>query len=198
MLLDIPCVLFAGGKSSRMGEDKALLPFSTFKTLTEFQLSKLNQIFKTVYISCKDKSKFNFEANYIEDIATDEVFAPTLGFISAFNALKEESFFVISVDTPFISKTEIEQILKEDDDSLDACVAKTEQGIHPMCGVYHRSLENKFLKMLRENNHKLGYLLKNSQSKFSFFKEEQAFLNLNHPHEYKKALDILAINTTSL
>ena len=66
-MLDIPCVIFAGGKSSRMGEDKALLPFAEFNTLTEFQLTRLKKIFKTVYISCKDKTLFEFDANFIED-----------------------------------------------------------------------------------------------------------------------------------
>lgn len=44
MLLDIPCVIFAGGKSSRMGEDKALLPFGNFKTLTQYQLTRLQKV----------------------------------------------------------------------------------------------------------------------------------------------------------
>ncbi|MDQ1268445.1 MAG: molybdenum cofactor guanylyltransferase, partial [Campylobacterota bacterium] len=69
-MFDIPCVIFAGGKSSRMGKDKSLLPFGTFDTLTEFQLNRLGKIFKNVYISCKEKSKFNFEAEFIEDIKT--------------------------------------------------------------------------------------------------------------------------------
>jgi len=200
MLLNIPCVIFAGGKSSRMGEDKALLPFSSFTTLTEFQLFKLKQIFKTVYISCKDKSRFDFEANFIEDIEQEVLYAPTLGFIAAFEKIQEDSFFAISVDTPFVGRREIQKILTEDTKNLDACIAKTELGIHPLCGIYHRSLETNFLMMSEKNQHKLGYLLKTSQTKYIHFDNEQVFLNLNHPHEYKKALEILDsnINTTSL
>ena len=48
-MIDIPCVIFAGGKSSRMGEDKALLAFGEFPTLTQFQLNKLQKIFKNVH-----------------------------------------------------------------------------------------------------------------------------------------------------
>jgi len=110
MILDTPCILFAGGKSSRMGEDKALLPFSPFKTLTEFQYTRLQEIFKNVYISCKDKKKFDFEANFIEDLQNSEIYAPTSGFIAAFNRLKEDKIFVLSVDTPFVSHKEIEAI----------------------------------------------------------------------------------------
>ena len=95
-MFDIPCVIFAGGKSSRMGEDKALLPFSTFDTLTEFQHSRLSKIFNNVYISIKDKSKFNFEATFIEDVKVNNIFAPTAGFVSVFKELKDEKIFVLS------------------------------------------------------------------------------------------------------
>ena len=73
-MYDIPCVIFAGGKSSRMKKDKSLLPFGGFDTLTQFQLFCLQKLFKTVYISCKDKSKFNFEASFIEDLKSDNIF----------------------------------------------------------------------------------------------------------------------------
>ncbi len=195
-MLQIPCVIFAGGKSSRMGEDKALLPFAGFNTLTEFQLTRLKKIFKTVYISCKNKEIFDFlkeneNANFIEDIKTDSIYAPTLGFISVFNHIKEDSFFAISVDSPFVDITEIETLLQADTKESDATIAKTDFGIHPMCGIYHRTLEEDFINMNKNNNHKLGYLLKNSKTTYVYFEDEKPFLNINNPHEYKKALTLI-------
>ena len=187
-MLDIPCVIFSGGKSSRMGEDKALLPFAEFNTLTEFQLTRLKKIFKKVYISCKDQTIFEFNAQFIEDIKTDSIYAPTIGFISIFENIKEDSFFALSVDSPFVEKNEILQIIEADNDDLDAVIAKTDFGIHPMCGIYHRSLYQEFKDMYKNNNHKLGFLLKNSKTSFIHFKDEKPFLNLNHPHEYQEAL----------
>lgn len=174
-----------------MGEDKSLLPFAGFSTLTEFQYSRLSKIFQNVYISCKDKNKFNFNANFIEDEKNLDTFAPTLGFVSAFKKLKEEMFFAISVDSPFISLQEIEKILFSDKTSYDASIAKTNAGIQPMCGVYHNSLESSFVKMLNQNNHKLGFLLKNSKTNYVYFEDEKPFLNLNHPHEYQEALTLI-------
>ena len=187
-MFDIPCVIFAGGKSSRMGEDKSLLPFSSFNTLTEYQLSRLNKIFKTVYISTKDKNKFDFDAAFIEDIKRDDTFAPTAGFVAIFETIQDDKFFALSVDSPFVSEAEINKILEADSDELDAVIAKTDFSIHPMCGVYHRSLQTAFIDMLENDNHKLGFLLKNSNTKYINFKDEKPFLNLNHPHEYQEAL----------
>jgi len=190
-MLDIPCIIFAGGRSRRMGEDKALLPFGDFDTLTQFQLSRLKKIFKTVYISCKSKDKFNFEASFIEDIKTENTFAPTTGFIAVFNEIDDDSFFAISVDAPFVSKDEIEKIIGADSKNLDATIAKTDSGIQPMCGIYHRSLKDDFTNMLEEDNHKLGYLLKNSNTRYIHFKNEKPFLNLNKPQDYKEALILI-------
>ena len=194
-MFDIPCVIFAGGRSSRMGEDKALLPFDGFDTLTEFQLTRLKKIFKTVYISCKSKDKFNAfkldDAKYIYDAKGSEVYAPTAGFIGVFKALKEDSFFALSVDAPFVSKNEISKLISCDAKSNDATIAKTEFGVQPMCGIYHRSLENTFKEMLQTNNHKLGLLLKSSNTNYIAFSNNKAFLNLNKPQDYKEALNLI-------
>lgn len=190
-MLDIPCVIFAGGKSSRMGEDKSLLPFGNSPTLTQFQLQKLQKIFKNVYISCKDSDKFHFKADFIFDSVLKDVYAPTAGFIGIYKTLEVEKFFVISVDTPFINEEIITTILENDSNELEATIASIESGMQPMCGIYHRSLESKFIKMLEEDNHKLGFLLKKSRTKYVHFSDEKPFLNLNEPHEYKEALTLV-------
>lgn len=190
-MFDIPCVIFAGGKSSRMGEDKSLLPFGSFDTLTQFQLSRLNKLFKNIYISCKDKNKFDFEASFIEDIKTDFTYAPTAGFISIFESLECENFFALSVDSPFVSENEIQQLIKSDKPGNDATIARTEGSVQPMCGIYHISLKHKFKMMLKEDNHKLSFLLHSSNTVFVDFENKEPFLNLNHPHEYQEALKLI-------
>lgn len=193
MIQEIPCVIFAGGKSSRMGEDKALLPFGDFDTLTQFQLHKLSKIFKNVYISCKDKSKFRFEANFIEDIKTESLYAPTAGFLAIFETLHEQSFFAISVDTPFITKDIITEIVQTHNKNphADAIIAESACGIHPLLGVYNSSLQGKFYKMMQKGNHKLKSLLKISNTYYVNIKNEEHLMNLNTQDEYKKALNIL-------
>ena len=190
-MLDIPCVIFAGGKSSRMGEDKALLPFGSYSTLLEYQYRRLSKIFQKVYISCKESTLFSFDADFIEDDKNSKLYAPTLGFVTIFQTLTDERFFALSVDSPFINKDIITKIVANDSPNVDATIVKTDKGIQPLCGIYHRSLQNSFSKMLQEDNHKLGYLLRNSKTNYTFFKDSELFLNMNHPQDYQKALSLI-------
>ena len=183
---NISCVIFAGGKSSRMGQDKSLLPFGDFESLTEYQYQRLTKLFENVYISAKE-NKFDFDAEIIEDSPSDNLYAPTAGFEAMFKKLEDERIFVLSVDTPFISEEEIKILLKNDSESIDAVIAETASGSHPICGIYHRSLLPAFETMLKEDNHRLGQLLKRSKTKFVKFENEEAFVNLNHLHEYEEA-----------
>jgi molybdopterin-guanine dinucleotide biosynthesis protein A len=187
-MFDMHCIIFAGGKSSRMGTDKALLPFGGFKTLAQFQYERMKKIFTKVSISAKSTEKFNFKCNVIKDSQAVETFAPTAGFVALFDALKDERVFILSVDTPFVSKDEIKRLINEDSPYFDATIAVTTRGAHPMCGIYHRSLHSQFTCMLQEGNHRLGKLLKDSKTHYVDFEDEEAFANLNHPHEYEKAL----------
>ncbi len=173
-----------------MGQDKSLLPFGDCSSLAEYQYKRLSKLFNNVYISAKE-NKFNFKAPVIEDAQSDNVFAPTAGFVAMFQALKDERIFVLSVDTPFVGEDEIQELLKNDSEEFDAIIAKTASGSHPMCGIYHRSLLPSFETMLKENSHRLGQLLKKSKTLFVPFQKEEPFANLNHPHEYEAALKSL-------
>lgn len=186
-MFTIPCILFAGGKSSRMGEDKSLLPFGGLPTLAQYQYERLRKLFARVAVSTKTADKFNFNADFILDPAAVD-FAPTAGFVSSFKTLADERIMVLSVDTPFIDETVFQSLLEKDEEGLDAVIARTPTGSHPLCGIYHRSLLEEFERMLHEGDHRLGKLLSSSKTRFVMFEDEELFANLNHPHEYQSAL----------
>jgi len=186
-MFDIPCILFAGGKSSRMGQDKSLLPFGDYPTLAEYQYERLKQLFSNVYISAKSRDKFDFNPQVIEDPVQSD-FAPTAGFVAAFDHLESDRIFVLGVDTPFIDETVIQKLLDADASQYDAVVSKTSSGIHPMVGIYHRSLLSKLSCMLNEGDHRLGKLLGSSKTHYVPFENEEHFTNLNHPNEYEEAV----------
>ena len=71
------CVILAGGKSSRMGRDKTLLPFGGFATLTHYGAHKFGRIFERVFVSSKFE-KFNPPLPLIKDADADEILRSNL------------------------------------------------------------------------------------------------------------------------
>lgn len=188
MKLSTYAIIMAGGKSSRMGKDKALLAFGPYQSLTEFQHHKLSRLFDNVYISAKTH-KFDFHCTVIED--TCEENSPLVGIISVFETLDVEEAFILSVDAPFVNDDTIMRILEHNTHTWDAIVAQSPSGVQPLCGLYRRSILPFAYELLRQNNHKLGDLLAIANTLFVEFDEDRPFTNLNRPHEYQEALKIL-------
>jgi len=184
MKYQMPAVVFAGGKSSRMGEDKALLPFGGFSTLAQYQYERLKRYFEKVYLSAKE-DKFDFEAALIRD--NYGVSSPLAGIVSVFETLDAEEVFILSVDAPFINKGVIDTLMEEKRERYDAVIAKTSNGMQPLCGIYRRSLLPLAKAALQEERHRLTHLLKEGKCRSVVFEDESPFANLNHPHEYEAA-----------
>ena len=178
-------VIFAGGKSSRMGKDKALLPFANYPTLTEFQQDKLSTLFDEVYVSAKE-NKFDFDCRVIQDNYKEN--SPLVGLISIFESLKAEEIFILSVDAPFVSKETIEKLLEHNARRFDVIVAQSPNGVQPLCGLYKRSILPLAYAQLEKENHRLGDLLRLAHTLFVAFDEDAPFTNLNRPEEYQQAL----------
>lgn len=169
-----------------MGQDKSLLPFGEYPTLAQYQYERLQRLFSHVYLSTKDAHKFDFNPNIIEDpIGSD--FAPTAGFVAAFDATTSERIFVMSVDAPFVDAQTIQALLDSDAPHYDAVISKTTSGTHPMVGIYHRCILGQLKRMLHEGDHRLGKLLSSIKTHYVQFPHEEPFANLNHPNEYEEA-----------
>lgn len=189
MISSIPCVILSGGRSSRMGEDKSLLPFKGFNTLIEYQYNKLSKIFTDLYISTKeDKFDFIKDDSDIKLIYDDgEIFSPMVALKSIFKSLDSNKIFIITVDTPFIYEQTIKTLI-EKSKSYDIVIAKDDEKTHNLCGVFSKKTLQKVEECLNNDIHKINYLLRNSQTMELSFHDKEQFLNLNTPEEYKYSL----------
>ncbi|NOR55742.1 MAG: molybdenum cofactor guanylyltransferase MobA [Sulfurovum sp.] len=182
-------VIFAGGKSSRMGKDKALLPFGAYKSLSHFQFDKLQKLFTHVYLSAKN-DKFDFEAPVIKDKYSED--SPLVGLLSIFESLEVEEVFILSVDAPFVDASVIAKLMAERTEPYDAIVAKSPSGLQPLCGAYNRSILPLVREQYEKGDHKLMNLLSLVHTITVDFEDDTPFTNLNHPEEYEEACLTLA------
>ena len=165
-----------------MGKNKALLPFASSPTLTQFQLQRFSTTFKKVYISCKEKDIFDFKANFIEDFYKD-ISSPIVALYSVLKSLDEKIVAILSVDTPFVSKDIYEKLLKFID-THEAVIPD----YHPLCGIYKKDILPILEKMIKENEHSLKELFEKIDVKKVSFSNQKEFENLNFYEEYERAL----------
>ncbi len=180
-------VIFAGGKSSRMGQDKALLPFGGYSTLAEYQYRRLLPLFDRVSLSAKG-DKFPFDAPRIYDQDSDTS-SPMVALASVLEQAQHEVVFVLSVDMPFVDTPLIERLYSAHADHPDARIvlAASPQGTEPLCALYRRDLLPQITALLERGEHRMRALLKETATMKVPCDREKVFTNLNTPEEYRAA-----------
>jgi len=191
MITNIPCVILAGGKSSRMGKDKSLLPFDKFGTLIEYQYNKLSQIFSKVYISSKT-NKFNFKADLILDTTT-KTSSPMIALKSILEKINYSQVFIITVDTPLVCNSTIHTLINNSSD-FDITVAQDNNKVHNLCGIFSTTQLNTINSYILEDMHKINHLIQQSNSQYINFENSNQFININTADDYKKATDLHNLN----
>ena len=105
--MSISCIVLAGGRSSRMGKDKAFLDFKG-KPFLRHILERLSRISNNIVVVV-NKDFSNYE-NIIKDIPQAKLVkdlypyeGPLNGIISAKDYIKNEKVFISTCDIPIIS-----------------------------------------------------------------------------------------------
>jgi len=177
-----PLIIFAGGKSSRMGSDKALLPFGEQSSLAAYQYQRLKPHFPQLYLSSKEE-KFDFDAPVILDRC--RVYSPLCGIVSAFEDLGCDAVGIVAVDTPFIPQTLIATLLNQE--GYDVVALRHKGKIQPLCARYSRTFLPLAKEALAHNRHRLTSLIQEAKSLFIDVEDEHLLRNLNYPSEYQEA-----------
>ena len=116
--------LIAGGRSSRMGRDKAFLEWQG-RPLWEVQLSKLRSAGATELLVCGRREQgfvgegFRFVQDDVEDLG------PLAGLANALKAASHDRVLVLAVDMPFVTTGLLGQLLGK-------CDGVPEPGVVPV------------------------------------------------------------------
>lgn len=187
LIQDIPCVILAGGKSSRMGMQKALLPFEEANLLS-YQYQKMCKIFQNVFISCREDVSIGLEK--VAFIDKDEVFSPLVGIKNAFLTLQTQKIFFLSVDTPFVKQKTIRRLC-EIGGEYDLIYPNSGGRSHYLVGVWDRNIFEILNRALFLKEYKLSHLVDKMRTYEIGFDNQREFDNLNTPEDYQNALKYL-------
>ena len=165
-----------------MEEDKCFLPFRN-TTLIKYQYDRLSKIFTNVYISSKT-NKFNFECSLI--LEKNNIYSPMIALQNILNQF--DKVFIISVDTPNISENTIKKIILNSK-IYDLTIAKTKDGkTHNLTGIFSAKLNKQIDDMIKNDTHKVGYLIKKVNSNIVDNLNNNEFINLNTKEDYQNIL----------
>jgi len=134
--MDFTCAILAGGRSTRMGRDKATLKVGD-KSLIQQVYDTAHSVFRDIFIISSHHDRFcGVESPIVRDILPIQ--SSIVGIASALLYTKTPYLFVLACDMPFITVQSIEHVLKEVN-SEDIVIPHTGNGFEPLHAAYSRA-----------------------------------------------------------
>lgn len=190
-MTNVAGIILSGGKSSRMGENKALLPLGSKKVI-EHIYTELKNCCDEVAVVANDPSAYAFlTSNIISDRFPGK--GPLAGLETALFHKKADAYIFSACDTPLI-KSEVYEHLFSQIRDYEAAVPVFDGQTHPLSGIYRRSILNAVKQRLNKDELKVKSFFTdihvNYVDDFDSISNEtlqQHFFNMNTPSDYEKA-----------
>jgi molybdopterin-guanine dinucleotide biosynthesis protein A/nucleoside-triphosphatase THEP1 len=156
-------LILCGGKSSRMGRDKALVDYHAMPQY-RFVLNQLNNVGIDTLISCRsDQSDlFNDYKNLVIDDGCFLDAGPLSGLLSAFKGNLNCSILALGCDYPMLAEDHIKMLLSFKDFHFPAVsfVRKSLPNMfEPLVTLYHSSCRDLLIKYYEDGNRSLNKFL---------------------------------------
>ena len=183
--------ILAGGKSTRMGADKAFVTLDG-RTLLARALDLARSVTPDVRI-VGEAAKFRAFAPVVEDVFPG--CGPLAGIHAALRASVAELNLVLAVDLPFVSRELLEYLIARARTS-DAMLTVTRAGggWQPLCAIYRHAFADVAESALRQGRYKIDALFYAPQTQVIAEDELRAagfsaamFRNLNTPEDLAQA-----------
>lgn len=185
-------VILAGGKSSRMGTNKSLLPIQG-KASVERVSDELKTVTDNVIIIANESKTYDFlQIKRYSDRHVDK--GPLAGLESALYHADADIYFIAACDMPFIDGR-IYTYLLEQIAHYDAVVPVYNGQNHPLAAIYRRSILSQIQQQIANNNLRVKSFFEHINvhyiDKFNGIPDsivEKHFFNMNNPEQYNQAM----------
>lgn len=191
--MNAAAIILSGGKSSRMGTNKALLPINE-KPNIERIADKFKILFDDIILVTNDPEQYQFLGLKMTGDHYPGM-GPLAGVHAGLEASDFEVNFIVACDMPFVS-VELAEVLVNNSSHYDAVVPVINGKQHPLVSVFKKetaktiveSIENKRLRvkdLLDALN--VLYVTETELQAYSHLELERVFFNMNHPDDYEEA-----------
>lgn len=180
-------IILAGGKSSRIGTDKAFIKINGIPIIKR-QLKQLKKLFKKIIVVTNTPDKYRFKSvKVVSDIVADG--GPLGGIYSGLVASKATYNFVLACDMPFINPSLIKFML-DTRDNYDIVIPKVSEKFHTLFGLYSKACLPVMEERLKKSDLRLRSIFPKLRVRLLFKEDIEKFdpyllslVNINTPDD---------------
>ena len=199
---NINAFVLAGGKSIRMGRDKAFLRING-RLFIDLIIEELSILFKNIYVVGK-----HYHHPSLKDSTLDIVknTGPIGGILTALTMTDSEINFFTGLDYPFIDWKVIKafiEISKDDNFTYQAYVPKLDDGIHPLFAIYKRDILDSVKECISKREYRVRCIYQSVKTNYINIlikvpqysdnlndrNVKKCFYNLNSLEDYKRIFE---------
>jgi molybdopterin-guanine dinucleotide biosynthesis protein A len=177
-------LVLVGGRSMRMGRDKAALQYGD-KPQSVVAYEMLSGCCAKVFVSCRQGQTADRPA--IHDVV--ENIGPMGGILSAFAAHPDKAWLVLACDLPFLTAATLRHLIAHRDPTqLATAYRSAHDGLpEPLCAIYEPAIAGKLREFVAQEKVCPRKALLQLGGALWDLPEARALDNVNHPHEFEAA-----------
>ncbi len=188
-------LVLAGGKSTRMGKDKGMIPYHGMPQ-REYLYHLLSRVCEQTYVGIRHDQKADFNEGMETIVDNDTYKGPYNGLLSAHNKYPEVAWLVLACDLPLIDLAALQELIAaRDPNVLATAFAQKEDPLpEPLCAIWEPRAFEASIEYLKSGDGTCPRkFLINNETKLVFPTNENVLLNANSEEEYKEAIVRLSI-----
>ncbi|MDD2550044.1 MAG: molybdenum cofactor guanylyltransferase [Bacilli bacterium] len=175
-------IILAGGKSSRMGQDKALLPIGNIP-LIQHIINQLQEHFDELIIGANNPQLYAFTGlRVVSDLERGK--GPLMGIYTCLKASSNQVNFITACDIPEMNINLIRNMINLAG-AYGIVVPVSASGYYePLYAVYQKGMYKQAKQLLSNNSGRIIDLINAANIKTVDFKDSDWHQNLNKKEEY--------------
>ena len=187
-------LVLAGGKSLRMGKDKAQISYHGIPH-SIYLYNLLQNFCDKTYLSLRGDQQLEYREEFQIIKDQDRYRGPFNGLLSAYDSAPEVAWLVVACDLPLMDLSTIENLIEQrNSKKIATALATRKTGLpEPLAAIWESNGLYEAIDYLSKSDSSCPrkYLL-NSDIKLVYPAEDKVLLNANSEEEYLEVLRILA------
>ncbi len=185
--------ILAGGKSSRMGQNKALAEVNG-RPMVAHVADTVKNVARNTIISSNEPEAFDFLGLPVFVDAIESC-GPLAGIYTALKHAETRHCLVVACDLPFLTQPLL-RFLCENCLDHDILAFDSGKGVEPLCAVYSKACLPVIAEQVQKGNRRVQDLFSQVKTRIVqmeaglFSDSANAFLNVNTPEELSRARKI--------